>query len=170
MTDEEYVLSRFHKEIRAELTIGREDQDLVAWSDSEISEFIELRQIELDQAVKAYIKNMDGPIDGQENDWFREVLYEYIEITPMEHEYERAKARQRVALVKAKAAAGPFGANRYLARKQEIQSLSVGELGKQLLHVGLNIEGDKERLAQKLLAYEIMYDNDIVMMGGASIF
>ena len=161
MTDEEYVLARFHKEIKAELTIGREDQDLVAWSDSEISEFIELRQIELDQAVIHYIKDMDGPIDGQENDWFREVLYEYIEITPMEHEYERAKARQRVAAV---------GANRYLARKQEIQSLSVGELGRQLLHVGLNIEGDKERLAQKLLAYEIMYDNDIVMMGGASIF
>lgn len=166
MTDEEYVLARFHKEIKAELTIGREDQDLVAWSDLEISEFIELRQIELDQAVKAYIEDMDGPIDGQENDWFREVLYEYIEITPMEHEYERAKARQRVAAD----TTGPFGANRYLARKQEIQSLSVGELGRQLLHVGLNIEGDKERLAQKLLAYEIMYDNDIVMMGGASIF
>jgi hypothetical protein len=113
LTDEEYVLARFHKEIKAELTTGREDQDLVAWSDSEIASFIEWHQIELDQAVKAYIKDMDGPIDGQEADWFREVLYEYIEITPTEDEHRRANRRQRVAKAKANASAitiGPFGA------------------------------------------------------------
>ena len=58
--------------------------------------------------------------------------------------------------------------NKILTQKQALGRLTVVQLKSKLSAYGMTTTGNKERLIQRMLAFEIMFDNDVVMFGGVS--
>jgi hypothetical protein len=80
-----------HKQVVADLTIGRSDNDLKQWSKKQISRYIVENKSNLDNAVNDMYKllkqldaeNAENEINNEnckwEDDWIRECLYEYLQ-------------------------------------------------------------------------------------------
>ena len=58
--------------------------------------------------------------------------------------------------------------NKILTQKQALGRLTVVQLKSKLSAYVMTTTGNKERLIQRMLAFEIMFDNDVVMFGGVS--
>jgi hypothetical protein len=58
--------------------------------------------------------------------------------------------------------------NKLLIQKQALARLTVVQLKSKLNDYGMTTTGNKDRLVQRVLAFEIMFDNDVVMFGGVS--
>ena len=58
--------------------------------------------------------------------------------------------------------------NNVLIQKQRLQRLTVVQLKSKLSDYGMTTTGNKDRLVQRVIAFEIMFDNDVVMFGGVS--
>jgi hypothetical protein len=84
------ILKSMHKQVVADLTIGRSDNDLKQWSKKQISRYIDENKSNLDNAVQDMFEllkeldaeNNENEINNEnckwEDDWIREVLYEYL--------------------------------------------------------------------------------------------
>jgi hypothetical protein len=58
--------------------------------------------------------------------------------------------------------------NKILTQKQALERLTVVQLKSKLNNYCLTTTGKKAQLVQRMLAFEIMFDNDVVMFGGVS--
>jgi len=81
----DFIREKMILQIRADLTIGREDNDLKAFTDEEINEYITKEEESLSRAVLEMYNTYkdDGELNDiptAPDDWFREFLYIHIEL------------------------------------------------------------------------------------------
>lgn len=67
------------------LTIGREDEDLEPYNPNQLEQFIHEHRDELEKAVNAMFRAYEQDkeleeLEHAEYDWYREFLYDYIEL------------------------------------------------------------------------------------------
>ena len=80
MSDSEYVLARFHRQIEADLTNGREEiLELTPYTPYQIKSYIEKNKDVLSKAVEEFLADIDGSVYGEEADSFRATLYEHVD-------------------------------------------------------------------------------------------
>ena len=60
--------------------------------------------------------------------------------------------------------------NKILTQKQALERLTVVQLKSKLDNYCLTTSGKKAELVQRMLAFEIMFDNETILRGGASSF
>lgn len=72
---------RFIDELRSLMTVGREDEELEPWNQSEQKQFLEKYDLEIERLVNLMIKtytddNESEDLEDPENDWIRDFLYD----------------------------------------------------------------------------------------------
>lgn len=83
--DLEQIRSAMKKQLRADLTIGREEQGMRPVSDMYIAEFLEYNNANIENAVREMyeVYREVGELEDlrtAENDWYQEFLYTHVEL------------------------------------------------------------------------------------------